>query len=183
MVNPKMKKNEGFTLVELMIVVAILGILSALAIPAFMGYVARSKTAEATTNLNQLFKSAASYYSKEQQAGPGLDAAMNTHCSVVDDGPVPATPTDQKQEFLLGDDNTGFRALGFDIADFVYYSYSITNSTATCGNGPNTDIYTLQAQGNLDDDDTNSTFQLAVGSNESNELYHAKGFYIQNETE
>ncbi len=43
-----MRKSEnGFTLVELMVVVAIIGLLSAVAIPNFQKYQARSKTSEA----------------------------------------------------------------------------------------------------------------------------------------
>ena len=40
------KKKEGFTLIELMIVVAIIGVLIALALPAFRNYYYRTKTAE-----------------------------------------------------------------------------------------------------------------------------------------
>ena len=44
------RKQEGFTLIELMIVVAIIGILAAIAIPNFMEYQRKSRTSEAKTN-------------------------------------------------------------------------------------------------------------------------------------
>jgi type IV pilus assembly protein PilA len=59
------KKDEGFTLIELMIVVAIIGILAAIAIPNFLRYQAKTKQSEAKTNLGSIFTSQVTYFGEE----------------------------------------------------------------------------------------------------------------------
>ncbi len=46
-----MHKNRGFTLIEMMIVVAIIGILSMIAMPSYRNYIEKTYVAEALTNL------------------------------------------------------------------------------------------------------------------------------------
>jgi type IV pilus assembly protein PilA len=56
--------QKGFTLVELMIVVAIIGILAAIAIPNFIKFQAKSKQSEAKTNLKAVFTAEKSYFAE-----------------------------------------------------------------------------------------------------------------------
>jgi type IV pilus assembly protein PilA len=61
----RLLKKKGFTLIELMIVVAIIGILAAIAIPNFVRFQARSKQSEAKTNLKALFTAQKAYYGEK----------------------------------------------------------------------------------------------------------------------
>ncbi|HEY3347567.1 MAG TPA: prepilin-type N-terminal cleavage/methylation domain-containing protein [Nitrospirota bacterium] len=56
--------KSGFTLIELMIAVAIIGILAAIAIPNYMRYMSKAKQAEAKSNLKGIFTVETTYYSE-----------------------------------------------------------------------------------------------------------------------
>lgn len=58
----RMRNRKGFTLIELMIVVAIIGILAAIAIPNFLKFQAKSKQSEAKTNLKAIYTAETGYY-------------------------------------------------------------------------------------------------------------------------
>jgi type IV pilus assembly protein PilE len=113
------KTQQGFTLIELMIAVAIVGILAAIAIPAYVEYVARAKRADATLALVGLSQ-AMERYSANNGTYCGSDAGGTLGTCAFPDAPgvfAQTVPTD------------GGRA---------YYNLRITIVT-------NTD-YTLQAQ-------------------------------------
>jgi prepilin-type N-terminal cleavage/methylation domain-containing protein len=83
----RLKNAKGFTLIELMIVVAILGILAVVAVPALQKYMRRAKTAEAKTQIAKIFDATSSYFKSEHAergatgfiADGGLVQDMATH--------------------------------------------------------------------------------------------------------
>ena len=61
--------QRGFTLMELMIVVGIIGILAAISIPSFMRFQARAKQSEAKSNLGAIFKTQKAYHAEKDTYG------------------------------------------------------------------------------------------------------------------
>jgi type IV pilus assembly protein PilA len=66
------RKQYGFTLIELMIVVAIIGILAAIAIPNFLKFQCKSKQSEAKTNLSGIFTAEKAFFGEYNTYGSDL---------------------------------------------------------------------------------------------------------------
>jgi type IV pilus assembly protein PilA len=147
-----MRKTRGFTLIELMIVVAIIGLLSAVAIPAFVKYMRRSMTVEASMNLRRMYDGAVAYYVGEHADSAG---AIHSQQFPGSTGPSPpAIPAGVKVKPDVGYFNTPeWHALDFEVTDYMRYSYAFTSG----GIGSSAQA-TMIAQGDLDGDGLPSLF-------------------------
>lgn len=141
-------------------VVAGIGVLSAVAIPAFMKYIKKSKTAEGTQFLKKMSDAARVYYATPEIAGTSLSASPQTKSFPASVGPTPPLGTCCSMgEKCMPDaelwQHPTWQALDFAMRDPHYYSYEFKTE-----NRNGVVSYTALAYGDLDCDGVYSTFSL-----------------------
>jgi len=133
------RKKGGFTLIELMIVVAIIGILAAIAIPNFLRFQLKAKSSEGKTNISAIRTAQEGYFA---EFGDYVPAAMSPDNF--------ATPSVKEPFVNAAGANAGFEQLGWSPEGNVFFRYE-TNRTAGSAS------YIVGAHANID----------AKGSNQS----------------
>ena len=168
------RKKQGFTLIELMIVVAIIGILAAVAIPAFLKYIRKSKTTEARTNVRKIYDGEVAYFQEEHVDVTGTIISKQ----FVDVGPQPATASIGVNKVTGDWSAAGWVALNFGTDAPVLFSYEAISSGVDLSAQ-----FSAQAYGDLDGDNSLSTFSRVGDVDANGEILGGAGLYVENELE
>jgi prepilin-type N-terminal cleavage/methylation domain-containing protein len=183
--------QRGFSLVELMLVVAIIGILSSVALPAFSKYVKKARTSEAIGYLDKMWKGAVAYYEADHADTNTVQQAKQfpggATCN-IEGYPGPGYCCNGPRNRCPGNNSiysqsgatTPWVALGFNIADDHLYVPAFFARSPT---GPSSIDARMDAYGNLDCDGVVAQFTVYGTANNQKKEPARGGLYILNETE
>jgi type IV pilus assembly protein PilA len=164
-----------------MIVVAIIGILAAVAIPAFIKYIARSRTVEAEQSIRKLYDGAVSYYNSDH-ADQANNMVVRSFPSTA--GPTPAAGSccGQTGNACLDSSSTWgaptWEALGFQMDDPHRYWY-----TFTAAGSETTAQFTAAANGDLNCNKVYSTFERVGSVDAAQNVVGGEGLYVVDDIE
>lgn len=144
-------KERGFTLIELMIVVAIIGILAAVAIPAFMEYMKKSKSSEASLNLNKIGKNLKTEFQSTSSFVVGDGALLPAGGTGTCCGKGTGANKDKCPVVAAWATDNAWRELEFQVGEPSQYNYSYKGALA---------VATAYAIGDLDCNTVMSTWTL-----------------------
>lgn len=114
------RSMRGFTLLEIMIVVAIVGILAAIAVPSYTNYVMRGKRVVAKAVLTEVASRQENFYTDRRQYASTLSALGytvdgNGKFCVISDNTSRASCTDATYQISLATTTTGGRVVAFEV--------------------------------------------------------------------
>jgi prepilin-type N-terminal cleavage/methylation domain-containing protein len=166
------KQNKGFTLIELMIVVTIIGILAVVAGPELMKYQIRAKTSEAIQNVSKIADGARAYYLSEmtsrdgaliQKQFPTAIGPTPQNYACTNNSPKKHNPSDYSTPDTFG--NESWQSLQFGVSKPFLFSYTFQAQ----GQGQQA-IFASQARGDLDCDGNNSLFEQSGKVDDNNQV-------------
>lgn len=158
--NVTKRTSKGFTLIELMIVVAIIGILAAIAIPNFIRYQLRSKTTEAKTIMQGIRVSMEAFRAEIDDYIPANRTPNGPLGTTRGDWPDTPCPTACSRTNVLA--CTEFSCIGYAPRSSVYYQYQTRVILSTPGNAPD---FSAGAAADLDGDTNNGSYSFRTTNN------------------